>query len=110
MIGLFGTETQTPRGGRVRAAQVIEAVLLLAGTICAGWFGYNWIASEADQLWSNYSLDERLTGHTPSVKGFITHTMNGGAEQNTASPSESAATSSSAEPETEELPDWPARI
>jgi len=114
MIGLFQQETHTSRSAGVKAAQLIEAVLLLAGTICVGWFGYNWIASEADQLWSNYSLDERLTGHTPSVKGFITHTMNGGAEQNAAPPSKSAAesadTGSRAEPQTEELPDWPARI
>ena len=110
MIGLFQQESRTSRNAGVRAAQLIEAVLLLAGTICVGWFGYNWIASEVDQLWSNYSLNERLSGHAPSAKGFVNQLMNGGADQNAASPSESADAGSRAEPQKEEPPDWPARI
>src|SRR4051794_19968791 len=110
MIGLFERETHSSRNGTARTAQLLEAALLLVGTICAGWFGYNWIASEVDQLWSNYSLDERLTGHTPSAGGFIHHVMNGGADQNVAPPAQSADTSSRAEPQKEEAPDWPARI
>lgn len=115
MIGLFQQETRTSRSAGIKATQLIEAVLLLAGTLCIGWFGYNWIASEADQLWSNYALDERLTGHTPSVQGFFEHIMNGRPEQNAAPPSESADTGSRTEPQTqesqrEESPDWPVRI
>ena len=110
MIGLFERETQSSRNATARTPQLIEAVLLLVGTICVGWFGYNWIASEVDQLWSNYSLDERLTGHAPSARGFIHHVMNGGADQNVTPPAESADTGSRAEPQKEEAPDWPARV
>jgi len=115
MIGLFQQETPTSRSAGVKAAQLIEAALLLSGMICVGWFGYNWIASEADQLWSNYSLDERLTGHAPSAKGFFNHIIKGGADQIAAPPSESADAGSRAEPrkeepQKEEAPDWPANI
>ena len=110
MIGLFDRETHTSQKGRVTTAQLTEALLLLVGTICVGWFGYNWIASQVDQLWSNYSLDEQLTGHAPTVGGFIHHVMNGGADQNVTPPAESAEAGSRAEPQKEEAPDWPARI
>jgi len=45
-------------------------MLLILGTICFCWFGYNWIASQADQIWSNYTLDASLAGEQPSATGF----------------------------------------
>jgi LPXTG-site transpeptidase (sortase) family protein len=51
----------------------LEAVLLLIGTVSMGWFAWNWIASESDQLWSNYALDAQLDGRKPTVTGFVRH-------------------------------------
>lgn len=73
MTGLFDEGSGTPPPTRVRAAWWVEAVLLLVATACLGWFGYNWIASEADQLWSNYALDAQLDGRKPSLTGFLNH-------------------------------------
>lgn len=51
--------------------QWVEGILLVAGLVCAGWFGYNWIAMETDQLWSNYVLDAGLRGEDPTLSGFV---------------------------------------
>src|SRR3954467_11639517 len=48
-----------------------EGILLAAGLICFCWFGYNWLASQADQIWSNYQLDASLAGEKPTVTGFL---------------------------------------
>jgi len=59
------------RASRRRAAvQWTEGILLAAGLVAFGWFGYNWIAAQADQIWSNYSLDASLAGEQPSAKGL----------------------------------------
>ena len=58
------------RSGR-RALHWLEGLLLVTGLICFGWFGYNWLASAADQLWSNYELDARISGEAPTIRGFF---------------------------------------
>ncbi len=73
MTGLFrndqnDNESETPT--RQKTAWRLEALLLLVGTLCIGWFAWNWIATEADQLWSNYALDAQLDGRKPSIGGF----------------------------------------
>ncbi|MBC7924666.1 MAG: class D sortase [Bryobacteraceae bacterium] len=42
---------------RTRIWHWLEALLLVTALICLGWFGYNWIASEAGQLQSDQELE-----------------------------------------------------
>jgi len=102
---------RSSRSAKTRAAQITEAVLLLLAAMCLGWYGYNWTASEAGQLWSNYSLDAKIAGETPSARGFVRHIVDGGADQQPEKPA------ASAEPETREegttateLPSWPSGV
>src|SRR3954468_2735081 len=52
-------------------AQWAEGILLTVGLLCFCWFGYNWVASQATQMWSNYALDARLAGKEPTVTGLL---------------------------------------
>jgi len=65
---LFG-RPEEPRSPR--PIHWAEGILLAAGLICFCWFGYNWLASQADQIWSNYQLDASLAGEKPTVTGFL---------------------------------------
>jgi len=118
-----GTAT-TPgvKSRRAKASYLAEALMLLLGTVCLGWYGYNWIASSVDQLWSNYSLNAELSGDKPSLKGFIVHVVHGGGQ--TSEPAdrqertgqeragqesaEGAAVQNRAE--SQEQPSWPAQL
>lgn len=77
MTGIFDNGSATPPPKRERASWWLEAVLLLIGTVSLGWYAYNWIASEADQLWSNYALDAQLDGRKPTVTGLMRHITGG---------------------------------
>lgn len=54
-----------------------EGLLLSAGLVCFCWFGYNWLASQTDQIWSNYKLDAELAGEKPTIGGFLGHIVSG---------------------------------
>jgi len=94
-----------------KANQLVEAILLLMATACLGWYGYNWIASEASQLWSSYSLDAELTGDRPTVRGFVRHVIHGHDAQVAVQSAPAAAPQDKAvqQPQTSESL-WPANL
>jgi len=108
MTRLFDTH-QRPVQSR-RAWYVVETALLLLATICLGWYGYQWIAAGVDQIWSNYSLDARLTGRSPSVRGFLRHVVNGEPQSQASQNGESAEAGPAEGEQAARAPEWPDRI
>lgn len=49
----------------------LEAAFLLFGSLCLGWYVWNFAASEVDASWSNYQLDATIRGDNPSLSGYI---------------------------------------
>src|SRR3954454_6767944 len=76
MTGLFERTTAPVQRSR-RWLYWTEALLLTAGLITFGWFGFNWLATGVDQLWSNYELEAGLNGEAPTVPGFLKYSLSG---------------------------------
>jgi sortase A len=62
----------------VRAAEV---VLLAAGFICVGWFGWSMFERRIGDSYGNYSLEARLRGEEPSVVGYVQSLFDRGEER-----------------------------
>jgi len=103
VLSLFPGRGQEHRG---HALHWTEAFLLTIALLCLGWVGYNWIASEFGQVWSNYALDARLRGTEPGVVDFWQHVVQG--KQDAAT--ESTAEQESSKGKEQEGPQWPARL
>jgi sortase A len=61
-------DNRKKRRNFLRAAEV---VLLAAGFLCVGWFGWSVFERRISDSYGNYSLEARLDGREPSMLGYI---------------------------------------
>jgi sortase A len=60
-----------------RTLWIAEALLLIAGSVLAGWFLWAKVTAEVDQSWAKYELSATLRGVKPTIGGYLKQFVSG---------------------------------
>ena len=73
---------------RGRKLMLVEGILLLAGFLCLGWFGYMTVQRIVDNSWQSYKFEQALAGDKPTIGGYMKYVATDGNENSSKPPVE----------------------
>jgi sortase A len=77
---------------------LVEGILLLAGFLCLGWFGYMTVQRIVANSWQSYEFEQALAGEKPTIGGYLRYVATDGNENKRAVQAEVAKDEPAAPP------------